>query len=325
MNGNCPAHVFLDLLVECNLRCVQCDIWKLKQPPGALTLDERREVVRQVAAWDPRIRIVLTGGELFLDRGLLYGVAASCRDHEVYATMSTNGTLLRQEDVERLPESGIRCVVLSVDSDEPEVHDRIRGVAGTFERVVGSIRRLVAARDRAGTDFTVLTSTILGRHNLDRVERMLSLFESLGVDTTLFQPIQAPFARELKREWWQDDQLFPVDPGQVARGIDDLVRLKASGRRLFQTERQFEDMRHYFATPTSLLPGQCGSMDHSLMIDVFGNARLCFHMERIGLPPVGSLRREGIRQIWESGVAELSRTTMRGCREGCGSMICHAR
>lgn len=320
-----PAHVFLDVFVECNLRCVQCDIWKIKEPPGQLTLEERSEVVRQVAAWHPEIRIVFTGGELFLKREMLYGVAAACREHGVYATMSSNGTLIRDQDVEQLPFSGIRCIVLSVDSDEPDVHDRIRGVPGTFDRVVRSIQRLVAARDRARTDFTVLTSTILGAHNLDRIESMVSLFEGLGVDTTLFQPIQPAFARDMASGWWEADALFPKDGKQIDRGIESLIRLRQEGRRLYQTVPQFEDMRHYFRHPRSLLPGQCASMDRSMMVDLFGNVRLCFQMERIGLQPVANVKDRPIRAIWEDAAVERTRSLMRGCREGCGTMVCHAR
>lgn len=320
-----PVHVFLDVFLECNLRCVQCDIWKLRDPPNQLTLAERCAIVRQVAAWDPAIRIVLTGGELFLEREMLYGVAAACREHGVYTTMSSNGTLLRESDLGRLPHSGIRCIVLSVDSDQPEVHDRIRGVPGTFDRVVRSIRRLVSARDAARTDFTVLTSTILGRHNLDRIGPMVDLFEALGVDTTLFQPIQPVFARERSPRWWAEQDLFPTDEGQIDRGIDALRRLKLEGRRLFQTPAQFEDMRHYFRHPDDLLPGQCASMDHSMMIDLFGNVRLCFHMERIGLPPVANVRDRDLRSIWQDARVAQTRSVMRSCRQGCGSMICHAR
>jgi MoaA/NifB/PqqE/SkfB family radical SAM enzyme len=320
-----PAHVFLDVFVECNLRCVQCDIWRLRDPPGQLTLAERIEVIRQIAEWRPEIRLVLTGGELFLKREPLYAVAAACLSQGVYATMSSNGTLIRPADVERLPGSGVRCIVLSVDSDEREVHDRIRGVPGTFDRVVRSIRRLVEARDRARTDFTVLTSTILGKHNLHRVQSMVAFFESLGVDTTLFQPIQPAFARPLAQDWWADNPLFPTEDDPIDAGLEALVRLKAEGRRIFQSPRQFEDMRHYFHHPTALLPGQCASMDHSLMVDLFGDVRLCFNMERIGLRPIANIRERSLRAIWEDEAVERTRATMRRCRAGCGTMICHAR
>ncbi len=154
---------------------------------------------------------------------------------------------------------------------------------------------------------------------------MVAFLESLGVDTILFQPIQAPFARTIQPEWWVEDELFPTDPAQVQRGIDALVQLKTAGRRLYQTVEQFEDMRAYFARPDVLRPGQCVSMDRSLMIDAFGEVRLCFHMDRIGLAPIGSVRTRPLRSLWESAEAEAARGPMRACREGCGTMICHAR
>lgn len=320
-----PAHVFLEVHMECNLRCVQCDIYKLRNPAGELSADERRSVVREVAAWHPDIRIVLAGGEAFARREMVYDVAAEAREHGVYVTVSTNGTLIRPDDVERLPFSGVRCVVVSLDSDEPDVHDRIRGVRGTFRRATEAVRRLVDARDRAGQDFTVLTSTIIGRHNLHRVPALVDFLEGLGVDTTLFQPLQPTFAREVSEWWWVDHPLFPDDPTLVDRGVDDLIRAKASGRRLFQAEAQFEDMRHYFKHPRDLRFGQCASMEKHLMVDMVGDVRLCFNMERIGLRPVGNVRERPLRALWQDEVVEQVRDRMRACREGCGSMICHAR
>ena len=320
-----PKHVFLETTIECNLRCVQCDIYTLTNPPDELTLEDRRSVVRQVGAWDPTIRIVLSGGEPFVRRKMLFDVAEACRESAVYTTISTNGTLVTEEDAERLPHSGIRCVVVSLDSDEAAVHDQIRGVPRTFERAVRTVRRLVAARERARTDFTVLTSTIIGRHNLARVPQMLNFFEGLGVDTTLFQPIQPVFAREVEVRWWKDAPLFPGDAEMIDRGIDELIRLKAMGRRLFQTTEQFQDMRWYFHHPGNLAAGQCAAMDRHLMVDMLGNIRLCFHMHRMGLPPIGHVRTHNLRRLWEDEHTESVRGRMRLCREGCGSMICHAR
>ncbi len=325
MTARVPRHVFLEVQMACNLRCVQCDIYKLDNPAGELSLEERREVLRQIAAWDKEIRVVFAGGEPFTRRAMVYDVAATARGLGLYVTLSTNGTLIRPEDVERLPTSGVRCVVVSFDSDEPGVHDAIRGVPGTFERAARCVRRLVEARERSGEDFTVLTSTILGSHNLHRVGAMVEFFEGLGVDTTLFQPIQPAFAREMGARWWEEDRLFPRDLDAVDQAIDELIRLRTAGRRLFQTEAQFEDARHYFRHPRSLLPGQCAAMEQHLMVDMVGDVRLCFNMERMGLRPIANVRSRGIRDIWNDAQVEAIREAMRACREGCGSMLCHAR
>lgn len=320
-----PKHVFLEITIECNLRCVQCDIYKLTNPTNEISLEERRTVVRHIGGWHPDIRIVLAGGEPFVRRPMLYEVATTCHAAGVYTTISTNGTLVSEEDVERLPTSGIRCVVVSVDSDEADVHDRIRGIPRTYDRAVRTIRRLVDARDRANNGFSVLTSTIVGRHNLGRVREMVELFESLGVDTTLFQPIQPVFARQVQSKWWADSPLFPEDSSLINKGIDDLIALRGAGRRLFQTIEQFEDMRFYFNHPGNLAPGHCAAMDRHMMVDMLGNVRLCFNMDRIGLAPVGHIRQRTLRSIWEDATTESVRGQMRACREGCGSMVCHAR
>lgn len=320
-----PAHVFLEVHMECNLRCVQCDIYALRNPPDELSEAERRGVIRQVADWHRDIRVVLGGGEAFARKPMLYAVGEEARTRGVYTTVSTNGTLLRDQDFERLPGSGIRCVVVSIDSDEPDVHDRIRGIPGTFDRATRAIRALVAARDRAREDFTVLTSSILGAHNLRRVESLVGFLEGLGVDTTLYQPIQPAFARTVAARWWESDPLFPRDAREVESGIDALIRLRAAGHRVFQTPEQLDDARQYLLEPYHLGPGRCASMEKHLMVDMRGNVRLCFNMERIGLRPVGNVREHALRDLWHDGTVEDVRERMRGCSEGCGSMICHAR
>lgn len=320
-----PAHVFLDLFLECNLRCLQCDIWQLKSPPGELSMEDREQVVREVATTWPGTRLVVTGGELFLNRMRLYRLASICKAAGVYTTINSNGTLVRESDIERLPESGINCIVISLDSDEPDVHDRIRGVAGTFERAVRTVKRLVQARDERSCDFTVLTSTILGSHNLHRASEMVTFFESLGVDTILFQPIQPAFARDVPTRWWSSEPLFPQNPDAVNAAVDTLITMRQAGRRLYQLPDQFDDMRTYFRSPHQLDRGQCASMNQQLMIDVYGDVRLCFNMERIGLGPVGNVRRDRLGDLWSASHVEARRVRMRDCREGCGTMCCHAR
>lgn len=319
-----PSQVFLDVSVECNLRCVQCDIWKLKNPPNHLNLEERRQIIRQVAPWSPQTHLVLTGGELFLRREMLYETAAICREFDVYTTISSNGTLIRENDYERLPTSGIRCIVLSIDSHIGSLHDQIRGVPGTFKKVTDCVRRLVQLQ-KDGAPITVLTSTILGEHNIDHMESMVDFLESLGVDNMLFQPIQPVFSREWTPDWNTQTDLFPKEINHVHSAIDTLIRLKHSGHKLFQSESQFEDMRHYFQYPHRLLPGQCASMDRALMIDIIGQVRLCFNMERIGLRPIAHVREKTLQEIWFAQQSELIRRKMHQCQEGCGSMICHAR
>lgn len=318
-----PRHVFLDLTTECNLKCVQCDIHLLRDPEGAMSDTDRYRVIDQLAEWSSEIRVVLTGGEQFLARKRLYTLAAHCAHRGVYLTVSSNGTILKPDDLERLPTSGIRCIVFSVDDDRPDMHDRIRGVPGTYERVMRSIRTLAGLPGRDPGVFSVLTSTILGAHNLGRIPQLLDALEATGIDCMLFQPLQPRFAGTYDKDWWRRDPLYQQDAALVDRGVDALVAAKRQGRRLFQTEEQLEDMRSYFKAQGRASNGQCVSMEESMMVDILGQVRLCFSMERIGLGPIGRVQDSDLRTLWAS-VSE-TRSRMRGCTEGCGAMICHAR
>jgi MoaA/NifB/PqqE/SkfB family radical SAM enzyme len=317
-----PKHVFLDTSIECNLRCIQCDIWTLKNPPDSLTLAERTKVLEEVGLWSAPPRVVLTGGELLMRPERLYETAEAAKRLGIYVTISSNGTLVRPGDLARLPHSGISCIVFSVDSHKESVHDEIRGVPGTFRRVINSLREMTIAK--AGTGLSVITSTILGEHNLDDIDALVDFLEAEGAETTVFQPIQPVFARSLAADW-HFGRLFPRDIAKVDRGIDNLIRLKRAGRRLFQSEQQFEDMRAYFRNPLRVKMGQCASADNSIMIDIVGQARLCFNMERIGLSPIGNVRNSSLQELWDGTAANEARKIMSKCTEGCASMVCHAR
>jgi MoaA/NifB/PqqE/SkfB family radical SAM enzyme len=317
-----PKHVFLDVSIECNLRCVQCDIWTLKNPVNSLTLEERIKVLNETKLWDEQPKVVLTGGELLMRPERLYETAEAAKKLGVYITISSNGTLVRPNDLIRLPGSGISCIVFSIDSHKEQVHDTIRGVDGTYKKVINSVK--VANKIKNGTGLSVLTSTILGEHNLDEIEQLVDFLESIGAETTIFQPIQPIFARQLENNWHMG-KLFPVDFKKIDRGIDTLLKLKQEGRRIYQTEEQFEDMRYYFKNPLKVREGQCASYYSSMMIDITGQVRLCFNMDRIGLKPIGNIRKSTLQEMWTGVEAENARQVMKQCTEGCASMVCHAR
>lgn len=323
MAGMIPSHVFLDVSLACNLRCIQCGIHGLKEPEHALAQSDRENVVRQLSDWDPSIRLVLTGGELLIDEKSLFDLATCCQKYCVYTTLSTNATLITPQVAARLAHSGIRCVVVSLDSHRPEIHDMIRGVPGTWKRAVEGLRHLVDARERADNGFSVLSSTILGAHNLHEMTELVEWLWAQGVDTTLFQPIQPDFARPEDPLWHAFSPLWPEDTDIVDEGIGTLIRYAEAGGKVYQQPYKFEDMKTYFHNPSGLLESICASFEENMMIDVVGQIRFCFRMDSLGLPVVGNVTETPLKELWNKRALCASR--MNGCRHGCGVMVCHAR
>jgi len=322
MRNEYPKEIFLDLSLECNLKCIQCDIYKIESTYNTLSIQEKREIINEIGNWKEEVYLIFTGGEPFKRRDLLYRLSEVCNKLDIYTTISTNGTLINEKDLKRLPDSGINDVVVSLDSYDSQVHDKIRGVKGTHEKAVESIRKLVEVREKTDKDFHVLTSSILGSHNLDKIPEIVDFIESLGVDTMLFQPIQPVLNRAVENKWWKTNPLFPTSE-QVDEGIKALKSLKKEGAPLYQSTLQFSDMEYYFNNIGKTKPGTCVSMNKNMMIDIQGNVRLCFNMGRIGLEPIGNIKESSLLELWNNSKEKMDK--MKDCTECCGIMVCHAR
>lgn len=318
-----PSKVYLATSQPCNLRCVHCDIYKFKNPQGELTAEERDRVVDEVGRWDNTIELVLSGGEPFLFKQRVYRIADRAKNIGISVSLNTNGTLISGTDIERLPCSGIEGLVVSLDSHEEVVHDQMRGVPGTFRRASAVIRALSRSIGKDG--FSVSSSSILGAHNLGRIRQLVNYLEELGVAGLTFQPIQANFMGSDDPRWWEKSPLFPRDSNLVLEGIDTLIELKRSGRRLYQSVQEFEDMRAYLLSPNAIPSEMCASGDNNVMVDGVGNVSLCFFSWRLGLPTLGNVREMGLQEMWDASSAGATRALMRRCTFGCGSMACHSR
>jgi MoaA/NifB/PqqE/SkfB family radical SAM enzyme len=329
-SGDAPAEarpecVYLEVFWACNLRCLSCALHARARPRAELSVAQRLAVVEQVARWSPGIRLVFSGAEAFTRREQLYPLARAAADRGLYCSISTNGTLLEPDEVARLPGSGLRFVVVSLDSHDPAVHDRVRGAAGAHEGAVRTIRRLVAARDAGAPGFGVGTMSILGSHNLADAASLVAFAAGLGVDRLFVQPIVPEFGLPVDPSWWRSSPLFPRDAAQVDRGIDALRAALPLGGRMPQTHVQLEDMRAFLHAPARPLPGRCMGPERSLVVDARGDVWLCFGMAERGLAPLGNVVRDGLRDLWVGAAAARSRAALRACGDACGCLMVNAR
>jgi Fe-coproporphyrin III synthase len=128
----------------CQSRCLTCNIWQIK-PKGEMNIEEVREFVKK----NPYFKWVeLTGGEPFL-RSDIVDIAKAFKENskELYIlTMPTN-SLCNHDLVERklkeILELGIPRVAVTVSLDGyRELHDKIRGIPGNYDKAIDTFKRL---------------------------------------------------------------------------------------------------------------------------------------------------------------------------------------
>jgi len=133
---------------SCNLKCRHCWI----TPPYAknssaqayagqnsanLSFDEIKEVIADALPLGLN-SIKLTGGEPFLHPRVM-DYLRYFKEKGLSLILETNGTLIDEEIIVELKKMGCGISV-SIDGASPETHDRVRGVPGSFDRVMRALQ-----------------------------------------------------------------------------------------------------------------------------------------------------------------------------------------
>lgn len=130
--------VIWNLTRRCNLHCLHCYSQSQNRAyTDELTTDEGKRLIADLARY--RIPVLILSGGDPLYREDLYALAEYARDLGVRCALSTNGTLIDAAAARRLQRSGITYVGVSLDGIG-QVHDRFRGMPGSFDLALQGLR-----------------------------------------------------------------------------------------------------------------------------------------------------------------------------------------
>jgi Y-X(10)_GDL-associated radical SAM protein len=152
-----PVHVVWELTLACNLKCKHCGSRAGQRRRNELTTAECLEVVEQLARLGTR-EISLIGGEAYLRADWLEIVHAITA-HGMHASMQTGGRALAADKIKLAADAGLKSCGVSLDG-MADLHDRLRGVKGSFEQALSALRQLRRHGIATGvnTQITALTA-----------------------------------------------------------------------------------------------------------------------------------------------------------------------
>jgi radical SAM protein with 4Fe4S-binding SPASM domain len=170
-----------NLTQRCNLECAHCymSAFAGADTRGELTTDECRRVIDEIAAVNPNVFLILTGGEPLLRKDI-WDVAAHASEKRFTTVFGTNGVLLREREAKLMRERGVLGASISLDSTDPKKHDAFRRLPGAWDGAVRATRVL----NDAGLDFSLHMSVT--DWNVDEVPAMVDLAKELGAKVLNF-------------------------------------------------------------------------------------------------------------------------------------------
>ena len=171
-----PAVLVFNVTRNCNLRCVHCYSNSGGTTYPDLPLEVWLKAVKQAAEMGVK-HILLSGGEPLMRRDL-HLIAKEAHDYGIRVELSTNGTMITEERMRELKDY-VDYVGVSLDGPK-EIHDKVRGVEGAFERALKGIEIAKKFGLKTGLRMT------LTRINYGYVDDVFRVMEERGIDRICF-------------------------------------------------------------------------------------------------------------------------------------------
>ncbi|HEU4535374.1 MAG TPA: radical SAM protein [Polyangiaceae bacterium] len=309
----------------CGLRCVMCNNRAPRRDPLTMREEHVRALLAEAADWGVR-RVALTGaGEPLRDPAMLGHVRyANGLGHLV--TLTTNGFPLSEEIAAELGAATV-SVSVSIHGGRDETHDRIAGVPKAAENAWRAVRRLVAARERAGgrgkSKLSAHVSAVVQRDNVGEIADLVRRARAEGCDGVNLQPVNVQHGAFRGDDIVRRDDLVAASrllpSADQARALDalfdELARLRREfGSFLHADEARLGLLRAYFRDSSKAALGVgCRVGDRFLAVDHRGRLKPCYRLPW----SLGDARELSPRRVWNSPAYDRVRRQIEACPLTC--------
>lgn len=306
-----PSGLVYEATMRCNLTCEFCYVGDLLNLEGEwrqeMTLDNLRRAFPQ-----GELQVSLTGGEIFMRKDIMSVLDLFQEKGYSCGYLTTNGTIINDERADALASLAQQGFLkhISVSIDGPgELHDKARGVKGTFERTAAGLRRLQAASKKKGAALRVSINTTVAEESLETLDQIVDVAEELGVDAIGLNHLMYSTAAErdetLRLIGETDPKIISTfvtdNPGVApARVREQVTALKEKCRQrnvLFDYRPKVHPpLIDSYYTPGTPLEGRC--------LYPFLQARVSFSGKVFFCPfirvEVGDLNESTLEEVWNS-------------------------
>lgn len=275
----------------CNLRCVYCfgPDRRSQETQNTLTLDEYRSIIDEAAALGAQTAIYCSNGEPLMDPDLPQVVEYACSKGLKNAIL-TNATIIGNDhisqkvhgmsgtDLGQLLYDNDASLIMSIDSLDRDMYDRIVAVPGAYDWAQTALQRIqdigfnrvrYDAQGRAVT--RLLLSSVICKLNFHELPALRAYAHSIDAQFVCKLPSLLGRARD-------NPDLF-FENNSTTRWIrtDYLVRMS--------------DKKETVSSDTI---GRCGVWHYGITVGNDGSIRQCFSIGDIG---IGNIREKSLTEL----------------------------
>lgn len=154
------SSIRLEVTSQCNLQCEYCHNAEYSNKKDDMTVEEILQLIQNIKQQYPINKILLTGGEPLINKDICR-IIAQISQLGIKADLVSNGTLLTEEMVKKLENSGLKRIRLSID-ELGEVSD-LRSTANPNK--IWNVARMI----RAVSNIEVCIHTVCSPSNVTKL------------------------------------------------------------------------------------------------------------------------------------------------------------
>lgn len=325
-----PTGITFDITDRCQLKCPTCGKWKT--PPELqreeLSTEEWKSIILKLKQWLGEFSFCFSGGEPFLRKDI-FEIISFAVDNNVHPSVVSNGYGF-SSIVEKVVESDLESLHVSLNGLSPSIHDVTRGVEGAYYKTLQFIRDVNLQRKKCESKLRLSVATILMPSNCGEAISLVRWVRDEGIDSISLQTLELPDSfhpyyaiqsipvKGVNYDWCQENLINAAGSEELNEVIDELIVYKQQGYPISNSLEHLKWMKVYFQSPKKVLHLKCKVGVSNFSIDPYGNVRLCFNME-----PIGNIRFTTPKQLYNSRKSREQRQLIRKCDMLCRLLACN--
>ncbi len=288
------SNIQFELSSRCNERCIHCYIPNSKKNKGFDMPTQKVKNILDEFAEMGGIHVTLSGGEVLLHKNLM-DIIAYCREKDFKITILSNLISLTDEQIPLLKQANLSLVQTSLYSMNPDVHDTITTVKGSWKKTKDAIDKLVKA------DIPVQISCPIMKANKNDYGEVVKYAHTLKIK------VQTDFMLIARADLDTENLANRLSIEETAEVIKDIIK---------------DDIKYYEETLTKVTRAElyeidperfkkqpvCGVGYDNCCITANGDVYPCAGWQDYVL---GNVYKQSLREIWENSprVKDLRKIT----------------
>ena len=250
--------------------------------------------------------VAINGGEPLLMPDI-YKILQTIIDDKMVPVLMTNGILLPKM-WDKLGELGLRYVIISFDSIQPDVYKKQRGIS--FEKALAGLNAACQMMEKYD-NVHVHVSAVLTRDNQDDFIELVKYMSSRGIATQI-----SPYHHYNPHE---EDNISITDRKKCDQLVKTLLQMKDDGYLISSSRGFIEHLSDFFCNKMRVPKDyRCLIGYTNLFVDAYMNVRPCWDW---CFKPLGNLKEMRLSEIWNGEQMKEYREKMLRCEcDGCWYM-----